>query len=299
MGLFHRAVVATLPLVPRALVWRFARRYIAGWTLDEAVDEVERLQTIGACSTFDVLGENLEKLEDTAPFLKDALDALDAIASRKLDASLSVKLTQFGLHLDAGHCLKLMRQILEHAGETFVQIDMEDSSVTEATLQAYRSLAADFDNVGIVLQAYLRRTPDDIDAYADLKPVTRLCKGIYLEPPEVAFQDYEKVRAQFLLCLQKLLDNGQYVGIATHDPYLVEQAEAEITRRGLAPDAYEFQMLLGVAEPLRAALIERGHRLRVYIPYGPDWYAYATRRLQENPSIAGHIVSNLFKRRRR
>lgn len=298
MGLFHRAVVASLPLVPRALVWRFARRYIAGKTLAEAVAEVQRLQAVGACATFDVLGENLSRLADTEPFLQDALDALTAIAREKLDASLSVKLTQFGLKLDEDHCLRLMRQILEQADGTFVQIDMEDSSCTEATLQMYRKLAGDFDNVGIVLQAYLKRTPEDIDAYADLKPVTRICKGIYIEPAALAYQDYEKVRAQYLLCLQKMLDNGQFVGIATHDPWLIEQAEAEIARRGLPPDAYEFQMLLGVAEPLRAQLIERGHRLRVYIPYGPDWYAYATRRLQENPSIAGHIVSNLFKRRR-
>ncbi len=295
MGLFNRAVAVTLPLVPKRLVWRFARRYIAGWTLDEAVKTVRKLQTEGACVTFDVLGENLEKLEDVPPFKQEAIDALDAIAREKLDASLSVKLTQFGLKLDADHCVEVMREILRHAGETFVQIDMEDSSCTEATLETYRRLQPDHPNVGIVLQAYMRRTGEDIERHAELKPSTRLCKGIYIEPAEVAFQDYEKVREQFLRHLRAMFDHGWFVGIATHDPYLVAQAEAEIKARGLPREAYEFQMLLGVAEKLRRELIGRGHALRVYIPYGKDWYAYATRRLKENPAIAGHIVSNLFR----
>jgi len=179
----------------------------------------------------------------------------------------------------------------------FVRIDMEDSSTTDDALRLYRGLrAAGLDNVGIVLQAYLRRTLDDIDALADLRPSVRICKGIYVEPPELAYQGYEEVRANFVRALEALLDAGSYVGIATHDEWLVSEGRRIVGRRGLGSDQYEFQMLLGITEQLGDRLVREGHRLRIYVPFGEHWYAYSMRRLQENPKIAGYIAADALAR---
>jgi proline dehydrogenase len=174
---------------------------------------------------------------------------------------------------------------------------MEDSSTTDATLQLYRDLrVAGKDNVGIVLQACLRRTPDDIAALADLEPRVRICKGIYVEPPEIAFTDYDDVRAAFVRALDALFESGGYTAIATHDAYLIDHAKRLIREHGRAADSYEFQMLLGVREELGNALVAEGHRLRVYVPFGTQWYEYSLRRLQENPKIAGYVAADTFGR---
>jgi proline dehydrogenase len=212
---------------------------------------------------------------------------------------VSVKLTALGLKLDYGLCRENLELVVSHAAESanFVRIDMEDSSTTEDTLRVYRDVRADgFDNVGIVLQAYMRRTLDDIESLADLVPNVRLCKGIYLEPPDVAYQEFEEVRANFVRALEALLDLGSYVGIATHDEWLLGDGERLVAAHGLGRDEYEFQMLLGVREALGDRLVRDGHRLRIYVPFGEHWYGYSLRRLQENPKIAGYIASDTVGR---
>ena len=217
----------------------------------------------------------------------------EAIRHGNLDANVSVKLTALGLDLSYDLCRENLVDVVRHAASdgNFVRIDMEDSSTTDETLRLYRELREDgHDNVGVVLQAYLRRTVDDVHSLADLKPDVRLCKGIYVEPPSLAYTDAEAVRASYVRSLDALLDAGAYVGVATHDEWLIGEALGRIDQRGLERDAYEFQMLLGVREARARELVESGHRLRVYVTFGEHWYGYSLRRLQENPAMAGAIA---------
>jgi proline dehydrogenase len=212
---------------------------------------------------------------------------------------VSVKLTALGLNLGYDVCRENLESVVRHAAErgNFVRIDMEDSTTTGDTLRLYRELrASGHDNVGVVLQARLKRTIEDVRALAELRPNVRLCKGIYLEPPEIAFEDAEEIRDSFRATLRALLDAGAYVGIATHDEALIEDAVAQIRERGLAPSQYEFQMLLGVRAARGDELVRGGHRLRVYVPFGTHWYEYSVRRLQENPKIAGYVAADTVRR---
>ncbi|HEY7862328.1 MAG TPA: proline dehydrogenase family protein, partial [Thermoanaerobaculia bacterium] len=210
--------------------------------------------------------------------------------------NISVKLTALGLKLDAAHCRAELARILEAAKRhgNFVRIDMEDSSVTEATIGIWRELFLAGEPAGLVLQAYLHRSLADAREVARQKGNVRVCKGIYVEPPQIAFQAAEEIRHSYATMVDELLSQGAYVGIATHDPVLVERALATIRRLNLPRERYEFQMLLGVAGTLRRRLVADGHRLRVYVPYGDSWYAYSVRRLKENPSIAGHVLKGLL-----
>jgi proline dehydrogenase len=297
--LLDRAIVRALPVVPKPIVQLISSRYIAGKRLTDACRVVGRLNAAGKMATVDVLGEEIHSAEEAERIRNAYLDALAAIEREGLDGNISVKLTALGLELDYGLCREQLVALVEDAAErsNFVRIDMEDSSWTDATLRLYRELRAEgHDNVGIVLQAYLRRTLDDIAELADLRPNVRLCKGIYVEPPEVAFESDEEVRDNFLFALDALLDGGSYVGIATHDEELLVEAERRVRDRSLAADGYEFQMLLGVREARASSLVRSGHRLRVYVPYGEQWYAYSLRRLQENPKVAGYIAADTLGR---
>lgn len=299
MAIYDRAIVQLLPAVPRPLVRMISGRYIAGTELDDAEAVVSRLNGGGMMATVDVLGEEIRNVDEARTIAQAYLDVLAAIERERLDANISIKLTALGLKVDPELCRELLEQVVADARErgNFVRIDMEDSSTTDETLALYRGLrAAAFDNVGVVLQAYLRRTADDVDALADLRPSVRLCKGIYVEPPELAFREPEQVRESYVGLLEKLLDSGAYVGIATHDEWLIKRALEQVLRRRLGRDAYEFQMLLGVRDDRRDALVRAGHRLRVYVPFGRQWYAYSLRRLQENPSIAGYIAGDTIRR---
>ena len=290
MSLVDRAVVTLLPVVPKPVVRRLSARYIAGSELEDACRVVSRLNAKGKLATVDVLGEEITSPAEAEEITQAYLDMLDLIDGRELDANVSVKLTGLGLKLD----LALARDNLQRIAErgTFVRIDMEDSSTTDATLDLYRELlGAGFENLGVVLQAALRRTVDDARELAGAN--VRLCKGIYIEPPELAFRDFDEVRASYVRALDVLLDGGCYVGIATHDEWLVEEGLRAVRERGLAPDAYEFQMLLGVRPDLGDRLVADGHRLRIYVPFGRQWYEYSLRRLQENPKIAGYVAGDL------
>ena len=298
MKLLNALVVRLLPLAPRSVVQRVASRYVAGETLEQALACVAGLNAQGCMATLDVLGEDVTRREESEETVAEYIHALDAIAARRLDSNVSVKLTALALKLDPAHCRREFRRILQRAKElgNFVRIDMEDSSVTEETLLIYSEAREEFDNVGLVLQAYLRRSLEDARRAAHARANVRICKGIYLEPPEIAFQDPDEIRRSYLQLLDVLLDGGCYVGIATHDPPLVDGALAAVGRRELAISACEFQMLLGVAGDQRRRLVAAGHRLRVYVPYGRSWYAYSMRRLKENPAIAGHVIKGLFQR---
>jgi proline dehydrogenase len=299
VAIYDRAIVRLLPAVPRPVVRRISSRYIAGTELDDAVAAVARLNADGMRATVDVLGEEVAAADEARAIGGAYLDVLAAIERERLDATVSVKLTALGLKLDLDLARELLAQVVGDAAVrgTFVRVDMEDSSATDDTLRLYRELReAGHENVGIVLQAYLRRTAADVRALADLEPNVRLCKGIYAEPPSLAFRDPEQVRASYASALERLLDQGSYVGIATHDEPLIRRALDQIARRRLAEDAYEFQMLLGVREERRDQLVRAGHRLRVYVPYGRQWYAYSLRRLQENPAVAGYIAGDTLRR---
>ena len=293
MSLLDSALVRLLPAVPKPVVQLFSSRYIAGATLTEAVDCVRDLNTGGKMATVDVLGEEITREEETRAIAQAYRDVFAAIDKAALDSNVSVKLTALGLGLSYELCRENLLYVVRAAAGygNFVRIDMEDSSATDDTLRLYRDFREDgHENLGVVLQARLRRTLDDVHALADLSPSVRLCKGIYLEPATIAFTDYEAVRANFLACLDALFDAGCYTGIATHDEWLIGESLARVSQRGLGPLEYELQMLLGVREERRDELVAEGHRLRVYVPFGEHWYSYSLRRLQENPAMAGTIA---------
>jgi proline dehydrogenase len=302
VALLDRAIVRVLPAVPKPVVKRLSSRYIAGDQLADACRIVNVLNDMGKLATVDVLGEEITTEEEALALVVEYEQVLESIQTEGLDSNVSVKLTGFGLNLDRDFCGGNLARLVRTAASrgNFVRIDMEDSSTTSDTLAIYRKLRAEgLDNVGIVLQSYMKRTLTDIVELGDLKPNVRVCKGIYVEPPEVAYQDFETVRINFAEAVAALLDNGSYVGIATHDEWVIAESLTLLEERELRPDQYEFQMLLGVRPHLGDELVREGHRLRIYVPYGRQWYEYSLRRLQENPKIAGYIAADTFRRRRR
>jgi len=293
VSLIDRAIVRMLPAVPRPVVQAFSSRYIAGPTLQDAIDVVSGLNEGGKMATIDVLGEEIAREDDAWAIAQAYRDVFAAIARDGLDSNVSVKLSALGLDLSYDLCRENLESVLDTAARdgNFVRVDMEDSATTDDTLRLYRELReAGRENVGIVLQAQLRRTPGDVRSLAGLRPNVRLCKGIYVEPPSIAFVDDETVRANFVRSLDALLDAGSYVGVATHDEWLIGESLRLVAEHGLGSDDYELQMLLGVREERASELVAAGHRLRVYVPFGEHWYAYSLRRLQENPAMAGTIA---------
>jgi proline dehydrogenase len=299
VALLDRAIVRVLPAVPRPVVKRLSERYIAGPDLTDACNVVRELNEQGKMATLDVLGEEITKREEASALLQEYEDVFEAIGRNKLDSNISVKLTGLGLKLDPDFCRDNIAELVRDAAKrgNFVRIDMEDSSTTEETLAIYRDLRGQgLDNVGIVLQAYMKRTLADIAELVDLRPNVRVCKGIYVEPPDVAYQEFETVQINFIEAVEALLDAGSYVGVATHDDWVQAEVLTLIEERDLSPDEYEFQMLLGVRRDLGDELVREGHRLRIYVPFGRQWYEYSLRRLQENPKIAGYIALDTLRR---
>jgi proline dehydrogenase len=299
LSLVDSAIVRLLPAVPKQVVRRISEHYIAGEELDDALRVVLQLNAEGKLATLDVLGEEVTDPEEARAIADAYRQAIDAFKRGSLDSNISVKPTALGLNLGYELFRENLEAVVRHAAEldNFVRIDMEDSSTTDDTLRIYRELReAGHDNVGVVLQARLKRTIDDVRALAELRPNVRICKGIYLERPEIAFRDFDAVQASFVQALTELLDGGSYVGIATHDEWLLEQGKRLVGERGLGREDYEFQMLLGVRPALGDELVREGHRLRIYTPFGRHWYSYSLRRLQENPKIAGYIAADTFNR---
>ena len=285
--------------MPRPVVRRFADRYMAGETLEDAVATVRRLNDRGIMATIDVLGEFIRASRRRPRRRRPTYErVLDAIAAERLDANISVKLSALGAEIDPALADRTLARVARCAErhDIFVRIDMEHSGLTDRTLRVYRGLReAGHDKIGIVLQAYLRRTMDDVHALADLAPSVRVVKGIYVEPAEIAYKDPAAINGNYVRIVDRLLSAGSYVAIATHDRVLIEEVLALLDRRLVSREAYEFQMLLGVAEDVRHRLVSAGHRVRVYVPFGDAWYAYSVRRLKENPSIAGYVARDVMR----
>jgi proline dehydrogenase len=298
MSLFDTLVKYGMPFVPKPIVGRVARRYVAGDTLDDAAHTLRALNEEGAMGTVDILGEEVREPVKATAAVAEYLRLLERIEDEKLDANISIKPTMLGLKIDQTLCEENLLGIVERAAEfdNFVRVDMEDHTCTDNTIRLFRQMHEKYPStVGVVLQSYLHRTIADINDLLPLAPNIRICKGIYREPREIAWKDFETIRANFVFATEKLLSSGAYVGIATHDPHLVWAGMEIVDRLGLDHDRYEFQMLLGVDPELRRIILANGHRLRVYVPYGRDWYPYSIRRLRENPTIAHHVVRAMFR----
>jgi proline dehydrogenase len=299
VAILDRAIARLLPAVPKPIVQKVSERYIAGTDLEDACHVVKDLNAARKMATIDVLGEEVSSREEALEIAQAYNPVFEAIERDGLDSNVSVKLTALGLKVEYELCKENLETVVRHAAarDNFVRIDMEDSTCTNDTLRLYRELRAEgHENVGVVLQAYLRRTIRDVRDLVPLGVNVRLCKGIYNEPPSIAYKDYQGVRDSFVQCLDELLGGGAYVGIATHDEWLIEEGLRLVEKRGLTREQYEFQMLLGVRQQRGDELVREGHRLRIYVPYGEHWYGYSLRRLQENPKIAGYIAADTVGR---
>lgn len=296
MGFIDKAIAQSVPVIPRPVVKKISSRYIAGDTLDEAVKTVRDLNREGCVATIDLLGESTESKADAARKLRDYKKVVDALDEHDLKSGISIKLTGLGLTLNEELCRANVEEIVEYAGARgrFVRVDMEDSPYTSATLSIVQDTYRRHPNTGAVLQAYMRRSIEDVQRVIEAGFSVRLCKGIYDEPRQVAYKDFDTVRQNYIFLLDELLKGGVYVGVATHDEFLIWHALRLIHQLGIPKDRYEFQMLLGVDEELRRILVEAGHKLRVYVPFGEDWYEYSTRRLKENPKIAGYVAKDVL-----
>lgn len=290
--------------MPKNLVWIFSKRYIAGKSVEDAVKASKQLNAEGMKVTIDILGEFIKNLGEAQFNRNEYLELIDRMESENIDGNYSVKPTMFGLLLDKNVCYTHIREIVKKAASygNFIRIDMEDSPCVDMEIELYRKLKAEFPaNVGLVVQAYLRRTLDDVKGLMDLHSEKdglnfRLCKGIYVEPEEIAFKKYEEVNEHFIEDMDFMLKNNIYVGIATHDKPLVNAAYELIEKYNVTKDRYEFQMLYGVTPSLRKSIIDKGHKMRVYVPYGEQWHGYSMRRLKENPKMIMDIVKALFVR---
>jgi proline dehydrogenase len=297
MNLANQLILSVVQLLPRPVVRRFAMRYIAGEQLDDAVRVVRALNSKKMMGTIDVLGENVSTREESLTAIRGCEEVLHSIDKNRIDANLSIKLTQFGLKIDEEFCYSNVKRLLEMASgySRLVRIDMEDSSTTSATLKLYERLRSDgFENVGVVIQANMRRSEKDIERLISTKANVRLCKGAYIEAEGIAFRGREEIRFNFLKLLKMLLDGKCYVGIATHDDFLINGAYPYIQEANLKKSDYEFQMLYGVRSKLRDQIVTGGHRLRVYVPFGQHWYAYSIRRFKENPQMIRYVFRALF-----
>jgi proline dehydrogenase len=298
MGLLDAAIAASLPIVPKPLVRIFAKPYVAGETLAEQVRAIEALNAEGFLAASGILGEFVTRREESEEAVRDYQKCLDEIDARKLQSTIHIKPTHLGLKLDREFCYQNVRRIAEHARGygNFMRMDMEDSPCIDDTLDLYYRLREDFENVGCVIQARMRRSLRDVRRLAAAKANVRLCKGVYLEPRDVAYTHPRIIQDNFTLLLDELLSAGCYVGIATHDEVLIWDACRIIDRLGLQKHQYEFQMLHGVEPLLRRVVRDQGHRLRVAVPFGPNWYPYSLRRLRKNPAIAGYVFKAVFQR---
>ncbi len=300
--MFTRLISNILPYMPKRLVWLFSKEYIAGETIEEVVAAVKKLDEEGMTTTIDLLGEFINSLNEAEENKNEYLRVVEAVKQAKVEGNFSLKPTSFGLLIDKEATYRHIREIVAKAASynNFVRIDMEDSPCTDREIELFRRLKEEFPrNVGLVLQAYLKRTHRDIKNLRDLhtkeSPLNlRICKGIYVEPAEISYKKYEEINEHFLENLELMFAEGMYPGIATHDKFLVEGAYRLIKKYKVPKDKYEFQMLYGVTPALRRSILDRGHRMRVYVPFGKQWFGYSTRRLKENPALAGVIVKAIF-----
>lgn len=296
MGILNKIIVGTLPLVPKAIVRKFANRYIAGDKIEDAIATTKKLNDKGFMATIDVLGEDIFNKEDATRAKIECLEVIEAIDKHKLDANESIKLSSLGLKLDHDFCMMNLSEIAKAADSfgQFFRIDMEDSSVTTKTIDVFKDVHKKYPKSGIVIQSYLKRSFDDVKELLKDNPNFRLCKGIYIEPEEIAYKDKQEVRDSYMRILRLMMENNAYVGIATHDDWLIDESYKLIKELKKTNNQYEFQMLLGVRENLRDKILKDGHRVRIYVPFGTHWYQYSTRRFKENPQMAGYVLKSIF-----
>ncbi len=296
MSVINNIIVSAVQVMPKSVVGYFSHKYIAGESLESAVSLVKNLNAKGIYATLDLLGESVTNEEEALRAFENAMKVFDAIVEHNLTANISVKPTQLGLSFDEQFACTQIQKLVKRASEidNFVRIDMEDSQYTDATINIYKSVFEEFSNVGIVLQAYLKRSYNDTVILNKLGTNYRICKGIYVETASLAYKEKQMIRDNFLKMLECMFKNENYVGIATHDEYLIDNAYRLIKELNIPNDKFEFQMLLGVREDLRNKINNDGYKIRIYVPFGEDWYAYSIRRMQENPQIAGYIVKNIF-----
>ncbi|PWT91422.1 MAG: proline dehydrogenase [Acidobacteria bacterium] len=276
---------------------RTARRFVAGEEITEAIAAVKELNRKGFTATLDNLGEFVNTKEEATGASDEYLRALDEIQNNAVNGNVSLKLTQFGILLDEAFCEKNAERVVTRAREykNFVRIDMENSPVTDSTLRIFSNLRKKYDNVGIVLQAYLFRTEKDISDMLQLKSRIRLCKGAYKEPPEISFKKKSDTDSNYVKLMKILLKSGIYHGIATHDPNMIQATKNFVAQENIARDAFEFQMLYGIRRDLQDHLIKEGYQMRIYVPYGRDWYSYLMRRMAERPANLLFVVRNFFR----
>ncbi len=302
--MLNKLIANMLPYMPKKLIWVFSKRYIAGESMEEGLLASKLLNEKGIEVTVDILGEFITTLDEAEKNRDEYLEVIERFTSENVQGNFSIKPTMFGMLLDKEICFNLLREVVQFAAQkdSFIRIDMEDSQCVDMELDIFRRLRKEFPkHVGLVLQAYLRRTESDLVALNDLNsanyPISfRLCKGIYVEPENIAFKEYNEVRQHFLTDLKYMFENKMYVGIATHDKFLVEESMKMIGEMNIPKDMYEFQMLYGVTPELRQLIVDNGHKMRVYVPFGEKWFNYSTRRLKENPKMAQHIIKALFIR---
>lgn len=297
MSVVDKVIASSVKVVPRPIVKKISSRYIAGERLEDAVEAIRELNKEGCVATVDVLGETSDDKREAIEKLQDYKEVLEALNEQDLDSGISVKLTGLGLLFDEELCRANLEEIVEYAAERdrFVRIDMEDSPFTATIVQIAIDMHERHDNVGTVIQAYMRRSLQDVVRLTEAGVTARLCKGIYDEPRRIAYKDFQSVRHNYVVLLEEFLRSGVYVGIATHDEHLVLHAQRLIHQLEVPEDKYEFQMLLGVDEELRGILVESGYKVRVYVPFGEEWYEYSTRRLQENPKIARYVAEDVVE----
>lgn len=302
--MLNKLLANALPYMPKKLIWIFSKRYIAGETIEDGLKASRELNRQGIEVTVDLLGEFISTIEQAEENRNKYIDIIERFTAEGIIGNFSVKPTMFGLLIDKDVCYANIEAVIKKALEkkTFIRIDMEDSQCVDFELEMYRKFQHKYpQNVGLVIQAYLRRTKNDLlnmdSIHLNGIPLNfRLCKGIYIEPKHVAFKAYEEVREHYLDDLRYMLDHNMYVGIATHDKYLVDNALNIIKEKNIDKTKYEFQMLYGVTPELRSSIVKQGHKMRVYVPFGKDWFGYSTRRLKENPKMASHIIKALFFR---
>ena len=302
--MISKLVSHILPHMPQKLVWQFSKDYIAGETIQDAIDVSRALNRKNILITLDILGEFIENIDQARENRDQYIHLINTVEGTEVQGNYSIKPTMFGLLLEKETCFLYMRDIVAAAADhgNFVRIDMENSSTVDDTIEIFRRIKSEYPkNVGLVVQAYLKRTRSDIASLLDLKSDEadlnlRLCKGIYVESPAIAYKKYHEINTHYLEDLEFMFQNGVYPGIATHDKPLIEGALDLIKKYRIPRDRYEFQMLYGVTPKQRQSLVDQGHKLRVYVPFGKHWFGYSTRRLKENPAMVSHIVKALIAR---
>jgi proline dehydrogenase len=303
--MLNKIIADTIPYFPKKFIWMFSKRYVAGENMDDGIKTSRELNQKGILVTVDLLGEFIHTIKEAETNKNEYLKIIDRFTAENIIGNFSVKPTSFGLLIDKENCYRFIREVITKAASTgnFVRIDMEDATCTSPEIELFLRLKEEFPkNVGLVLQAYLKRTPTDIEnmivaSHSKEFPLNfRLCKGIYIESEDIAYKDFHEIRHHYLMNLDRMLRNGIYTAIATHDPYLVDEAMELIKKHNVPKERYEFQMLYGVAPALRDKIVASGHTMRIYVPFGKDWFGYCSRRLKENPKMVNDIIRSMFVR---